>query len=137
MDVSTASLVQAVAAARVALSEAFVLKVGQSLQAIVMGKGSDGLTELKIGDQVVTAKLAQTLAPGTTLQLQVKANGTTPQLAIVEPDTAGDGTRADGGTSRCANSGAGGECATGGGAARRRCAESGVGSTGCADCLAN
>lgn len=83
MDVSTASLVQAVAAARVALSEAFVLKVGQSLQAIVMGKGSDGLTELKIGDQVVTAKLAQTLAPGTTLQLQVKANGTTPQLAIV------------------------------------------------------
>ena len=46
---------QAVAAARVALTEALVLKVGQVLQALVVGKTADGLTALKIGDQVVTA----------------------------------------------------------------------------------
>src|ERR1700710_2096365 len=83
MDVSSPSPVQAVAAARIALAEAMVLKAGQTLQAGVLGKGSDGLTELKIGDQVVTAKLPQLLLPGTTLQLQVKASGTTPQLTIV------------------------------------------------------
>ena len=83
MDVSSPSPVQAVAAARIALAEAMVLKVGQTLQAVVLGKGGDGLTELKIGDQVLTAKLPQLLLPGTMLQLQVKAGGTTPQLVIV------------------------------------------------------
>jgi len=75
---------QAVAAARVALTEALVLKVGQVLQALVVGKTADGLTALKIGDQVVTATLPQmNLLPGSTLQLQVKVAGATPQLQVI------------------------------------------------------
>ena len=80
---------QAVAAARVALTEALVLKVGQVLQALVVGKSADGLTALKIGDQVVTATLPQmNLLPGSTLQLQVKVAGATPQLQVIATPTA-------------------------------------------------
>jgi hypothetical protein len=83
MEVSSASLAQAVAAARVALAEAFVLKVGQTLQAVVAGKAENGLTLLKIGDQLVKAALPEAIPPGTTLQLQVKSGGAAPQLVIV------------------------------------------------------
>lgn len=75
---------QAVAAARVALAEALVLKVGQVLDAVVVGKTPEGLTALKIGDQVVTAKLPQlSLGAGSTVQLQVKVAGTAPQLQLL------------------------------------------------------
>src|SRR3569832_1411667 len=75
---------QAVAAARFALTEALVLKVGQVLEAVVVGKTSDGLATLKIGDQVVVAKLPQLDVPvGGTLQLQVKSTGSSPQLQVV------------------------------------------------------
>lgn len=87
MEVLSPQLAQAVAAARVALAEAFVLKVGQTLQAVVVGKSADGLTLLKIGDQIVKAELPDGLAPGTTLQLQVKSAGPTPQLSILTQTT--------------------------------------------------
>lgn len=75
---------QAVAAARAALTEALVLKVGQVLEALVVGKTPEGLTALKIGDQVVVAKLPQpNLLVGATLQLQVKVVGTSPQLQVM------------------------------------------------------
>jgi len=83
MEVSSPQLAQAVAAARVALAEAFVLKVGQTLQALVVGKGGDGLSLLKIGEQTVKAALPDGLPTGTTLQLQVKSVGPSPQLAIL------------------------------------------------------
>jgi hypothetical protein len=83
MEVLSPQLAQAVAAARVALAEAFVLKVGQTLEALVVGKGGDGLTLLKIGDQTVKAALPEGLPPGTLLQLQVKSAGPQPQLAIL------------------------------------------------------
>ena len=79
-----ANAAQAVAAARVALAEAMVLKVGQVLEALVLGKAADGATTLKIGEQVVTARLPQpALAPGSTVQLQVKATGAAPQLQLL------------------------------------------------------
>ena len=87
MEVLSPQLAQAVAAARVALAEAFVLKVGQTLQAVVVGKSADGLTLLKIGDQIVKAELPEGLPPGTTLQLQVKSAGPTPQLSILTQTT--------------------------------------------------
>ena len=62
---------------------AALFKPGQVLEALVVGKTPEGLTTLKIGDVVITAKLPQTLPPGTTLQLQVKAAGPAPQLVIV------------------------------------------------------
>jgi hypothetical protein len=97
MEISSPSLPQAVAAARLALTEALVLKVGQTLEALVVGKTADGATQLKIGDQTVTAKLAQNFAIGTTLQLQVKSGGAAAHLAIlsvrapVAPPIAGGG----------------------------------------------
>ena len=51
--------------------------------AVVIGAGNSGLTELKIGDVVVQAALPQTVAPGTTLTLQVKSAGALPQLEDV------------------------------------------------------
>jgi hypothetical protein len=79
-----ANAAQAVAAARVALAEAMVLKVGQVLEALVLGKAADGATTLKIGEQVVTARLPQpALVPGSTVQLQVKATGAAPQLQLL------------------------------------------------------
>lgn len=83
MEAVSPQLVQAIAAARVALTEAFVLKVGQTLEALVAGKSSDGLTLLRIGNQTVKAALPEGLPPGTTLQLLVKSAGPAPQLAIV------------------------------------------------------
>ena len=80
---STTLLASAAAAARIALAEAVVLKVGQVLQAIVAATDSAGVTTLKLGSQTVEAQLPQPLPPGTTLQLQVKVGGATPQLAIV------------------------------------------------------
>src|SRR3569623_3179594 len=75
---------QAVAAARVARTEALVLKIGEVLVAVVVGKSSAGLTTLKIGDQVVAAKLPNLDLPaGSTLQLQVKATGSAPQLQVI------------------------------------------------------
>lgn len=75
---------QAVAAARVALAEALVLKVGQVLDAVVVGKTPEGFTALKIGDQVVMAKLPQlSLGAGSTVQLQVKVAGAAPQLQLL------------------------------------------------------
>ena len=82
MAVSAASLAQA-ARARIALAELAMFKVGQVLQAVVVGKGNDGQTLLKIGDTLVQAQLPQELPPGTTLQLQVKAGGTALQLVMV------------------------------------------------------
>ena len=83
MEIFSPSLPQAVAAARLALTEALVLKVGQTLEALVVGKTADGATQLKIGDQTVTAKLAQNFAIGTMLQLQVKSGGAAAHLAIL------------------------------------------------------
>jgi len=83
MTSSSTVLASAAAAARIALAEAVVLKVGQVLQAIVGATDSDGLTTLKLGDETLQAQLPQPLPAGTTLQLQVKAGGPTRQLAIV------------------------------------------------------
>ena len=49
-------------AARIAMAEAAVLKVGQVLQAIVTATDSDGTSTLKLGDQTVQAQLPQPLA---------------------------------------------------------------------------
>jgi hypothetical protein len=68
---------------RAAAADASLFKPGQVLEALVLGKAPDGMVALKIGDIVVTAQLPQTLPPGTTLQLQVKAGGPAPQLTIV------------------------------------------------------
>ncbi|MBN9303950.1 MAG: hypothetical protein BGO82_16370 [Devosia sp. 67-54] len=79
-----ANAAQAVAAARVALAEAMVLKVGQVLEALVVGKAADGATALKIGEHVVTARLPQlALTAGSVVQLQVKATGSAPQLQVL------------------------------------------------------
>ncbi|MEO8756432.1 MAG: flagellar hook-length control protein FliK [Devosia sp.] len=83
MAVSAPSAATAVAAARLALAETLLLKVGQVVQAIVVGKTAAGLTTLKIGDQIVQAQLPDSLPAGTTLQLAVKAGGVTPQLVVV------------------------------------------------------
>ena len=78
---STTLLASAAAAARIALAEAVVLKVGQVLQAIVAATDSAGVTMLKLGSQTVEAQLPQPLPPGTTLQLQVKVGGAPPDAA--------------------------------------------------------
>ncbi len=79
---ATASVVQA-ALARVAQAEAVLFKVGQQLQAVVLGTSADGLTAIKVGDLVVKAELPQPLPPGATLTLQVKSAGGTPQLVVM------------------------------------------------------
>lgn len=81
MAVSGASLVQ-VARGRAA-AELGLFKPGQLLQAVVTGIGADGETLLKIAEVLVQARLAQQLPPGTSLQLQVKTGGPTPQLVVL------------------------------------------------------
>lgn len=68
-------------------AEGLPFKPGQVLEALVLGKTPDGLVALKIGDVVVNAQLPQTLPAGTTLQLQVKMGGASPQLAMVGTPT--------------------------------------------------
>ena len=82
MNVTVQALVQA-AASKVAEAQLSFIKAGAVLQAVVLGPGSSGLTELKIGDVVVQAALPQPVAPGTTLTLQVKSGGALPQLVVV------------------------------------------------------
>lgn len=72
-------------ALRVATAQPTAFKPGQVLEAVVLGKTPEGLTALKIGDLVVNAQLPQALPAGTTLQLQVKIAGTTPQLTLLAP----------------------------------------------------
>src|SRR3569623_1520246 len=84
---------QAVAAARVARTEALVLKIGEVLGAVVVARSSAGLTTLKIGDQVVTAKLPNLDLPaGSSLQLQGKATGSAPQLQVSNAGSTGQGS---------------------------------------------
>lgn len=68
-------------------AEALPLRPGQMLEAVVLGKTPDGLVALKIGEVVVSAQLPQTLPAGTTLQLQVKGGGASPQLVMVGTST--------------------------------------------------
>ena len=82
MAVSLQSLTQAVAA-RLASGEGTVLKPGQVLEALVLGKSADGLTQLKVGDQVLQALLKDALPVGTLLKLTVTTGGSTPKLTIV------------------------------------------------------
>ena len=62
---------------------AALFKPGQVLEALVLGKTADGLVALRIGEIAVNAQLPQALPAGTTLQLQVKVVGSTPQLAML------------------------------------------------------
>src|SRR5688500_3618586 len=64
-------------------AELALFKPGQALEALVIGRMPDGTTALKIGDAVIAALLPQQLPAGTTLQLQVKTAGATPQLTLV------------------------------------------------------
>ena len=82
MNVTVQALVQA-AASKVAEAQLSFIKAGTVLQAVVLGPGSSGLTELKIGEVIVQAALPQPVAPGTTLTLQVKSGGALPQLVVV------------------------------------------------------
>ena len=92
MAVSAPSAVKAGAVARLALTETLLLKVGQVVQATVVGKTAGGLTALKIGDQIVQAQLPVSLPNGTSLQLAVKAGGATPQLVVVSQTPPGQAT---------------------------------------------
>jgi len=82
MDVTLQALMQGNAAA-VAKAAVAMFKSGQVLQALVVGQSGSGLTQLKIGDVLVEAKLPQPAQPGTMLQLQVKTGGPAPQLVLV------------------------------------------------------
>jgi len=89
MAVSAPSLTQT--AARAAQAGVALFKVGQVLEALVLGRTGAGLTELKIGDVLVQAQLPPNVLPGTVLQLAVKIGGTTPQLAILTQSAGGGG----------------------------------------------
>lgn len=82
MAVSLQSLTQAVAA-RLASGEGTVFKPGQVLEALVLGKSADGLTQLKVGDQLLQALLKDALPIGTVLKLAVTTGGSAPKLTIV------------------------------------------------------
>ena len=64
-------------------AELALFKPGQVLEAVVIGRLPDGTTALKVGDAVIAALLPRQLPAGTTLQLQVKIAGPTPQLTLV------------------------------------------------------
>lgn len=55
--------------------EALALKVGQVLDAKVLGASSNGLTQLSIAGQLLSVKLSLPLPAGTQLQIQVQAGG--------------------------------------------------------------
>ena len=56
--------------------EALAAKLGQVLDATVLGTSAQGLTQLKLGGQTLTVKLSQPLPAGTQIQVAVQPSVT-------------------------------------------------------------
>lgn len=68
--------------------ESLAAKLGQVMQATVLGTDAQGLTQLRIGTETLTVKLSQPLPAGTQIKVEIQPTTTGSPMLVVQPRAA-------------------------------------------------